>query len=154
MKNSVLDDCPLCPKAPPPSNSKDIIFIVVSLSLILGEGKMSVIPRKWCLHKVHRDSKSQGDSKDTTQGSVNGVFRGSEIPLPPFYLNLTSFLPQLYLFLTSFLPLFNLNLTSASSRISSHGLETTDRRFTDSPKNLFGLILTSKGYIKISGYFK
>ena len=66
------------------------------------------------------------------QGSVNGgfqtvvrVFWGNEIPLPPFYLNLTSFLPQFYLVLTSFLPFFNLNLTSASSRISSHGLETT-----------------------------
>ena len=53
------------------------------------------------------------------------VFRGNEIPLPPFYLNLTSFLPQFYLFLTSFLPFFNLNLTSALSRISNHGLETT-----------------------------
>ena len=71
-------------------------------------------------------------SESENQGSVNGgfqtvvrVFRGSEIPLPPFDLNLTSFLPQFYLFLTSFLPLFNLNLTSASSRISNHGLETT-----------------------------
>ena len=50
---------------------------------------------------------------------------GNEIPLPPFYLSLTSFLPQFYLFLTSFLPLSNLNLTSAWSRISNHGLETT-----------------------------
>ena len=46
------------------------------------------------------------------QGSVNGgfqtvvrVFWGNEIPLPPFYLNLTSCLPQFYLF-------FNLFLTS------------------------------------------
>ena len=43
------------------------------------------------------------------QGSINGglqtvvwVFWGNEIPLPPFYLNLTSFLPQSYLFLTFF----------------------------------------------------
>ena len=42
------------------------------------------------------------------QGSVSGgfqtvvrVFWDNEIPLPPFYLNLT-FLPQVYLFLTSF----------------------------------------------------
>ena len=45
------------------------------------------------------------------QGSANGgfqkvvrVFWGNEIPLPPFYLSLTSFLPQFYLNLTSFLP--------------------------------------------------
>ena len=66
-----------------------------------------------------------------TQESVNGgfqtvvrVFWGNEIPIPSFYLNLTSFLPHFYLFLTSFLPFSNLNLTSASSRISNHGLET------------------------------
>ena len=45
------------------------------------------------------------------------VLSGEQFPLPPFNLNLTLF--------TSFLPLFNLNLTSASSGISSHGLETT-----------------------------
>ena len=53
--------------------------------------------------------------------TVVRVFRGNVIPLPPLYLNLTSFLP----WFTSFLPLLNLNLTSASSRISNHGLETT-----------------------------
>ena len=43
------------------------------------------------------------------QGSINGGFQtvvrvlsGDQILLPPFYLNLTSFLPQLYLILTSF----------------------------------------------------
>ena len=67
-----------------------------------------------------------------TQGSVNGGFQtvvrvlsGEQIPLPPFYLNLTPFLPQFYLILTSFLPFFNLNLTSAQPAISNHGLETT-----------------------------
>ena len=46
---------------------------------------------------------------DFLQGSVNGGFQtvvrvlwGNEIPLPPFYLNLTPFLPQFYLILTSF----------------------------------------------------
>ena len=73
-----------------------------------------------------------------TQGSVGcgfqtvvRVFWGNEVPLPPFYLNLTSFLPQFYLLLTSFLPLLNLNLTSASSRISNHGLETTVYRLLE-----------------------
>ena len=69
---------------------------------------------------------------DYIQEYVNGGFQtvvrvlsGDRNPLPPFHLNLTSFLTQLYLILTSILPLFNLNLTSASSGISSHGLETT-----------------------------
>ena len=73
-----------------------------------------------------------------SQGYVNGGFQtvvrvlsGDRIPLPPFYLNLTSLLPQCYLILTSFLPLFNLNLTSASSGISNHGLETTVYRPLD-----------------------
>ena len=47
--------------------------------------------------------------------------------LPPFYLNFTPFLPQFNLFL----PLFYINLTSASSRISSHGLETTVYRLLE-----------------------
>ena len=74
----------------------------------------------------------------TIQGSGNGgfqtvvrVFWGNEIPLPPFYLNLTSFLPQFYLFLASFLPSLSLDLTSAPPRISSHGLETTVYRLLD-----------------------
>ena len=78
------------------------------------------------------------------QGSVNGGFQtvvrvlwGNEIPLPPSYLNLTSFLPQFCLFLTFFLPLFNLNLTSASSRISNHGLETTVYRLLAKPSEPF-----------------
>ena len=43
---------------------------------------------------------------------------GTEFRYPLFYLNLTSIWPLFNLF-------FDLNLTSASSRISSHGLETT-----------------------------
>ena len=39
---------------------------------------------------------------------------GTKIPLPPLYLNFTSFLPNVYL-----------NLTSARPAISNHGLETT-----------------------------
>ena len=73
-----------------------------------------------------------GPGDSSLQGSVNGGFQtvvrvlsGQRIPLPPFNLNLTSFLPQVYLILTSLLPFFNLNLTSASSGISNHGLETT-----------------------------
>ena len=44
--------------------------------------------------------------------TVVRVFWGNEIPPPPLYLNLTSFLPQFYLFSTSSLPFLNLNLTS------------------------------------------
>ena len=72
------------------------------------------------------------EGKDLAKGMLMVVSKrwfeflsGDRIPLPPFYLNLTSFLPQFYLILASFLPLFNLNLTSASSEISNHGLETT-----------------------------
>ena len=43
-----------------------------------------------------------GSKTANSQGSVNGGFQtvvrvswGNEIPLPPFYLNLTSFLPQI-----------------------------------------------------------
>ena len=66
------------------------------------------------------------------QGSVNGgfqtvvrVFWGNEIPLAPFYLNLTSFLPQFYLFFTFFKPLFNLCfVTNLEPRFGNHGLQT------------------------------
>ena len=34
---------------------------------LLGEGKRLQFPGKWCPHKVRRDSKSQGDSKNTTR---------------------------------------------------------------------------------------
>ena len=47
--------------------------------------------------------------------------RNSATPFSPQFNLFTSILPLFNLFL----PLFNLNLTSASSRISSHGLETT-----------------------------
>ena len=94
----------------------------------------SVLPHKKGPQKML--SKLGNNAKN--QGSVNGGFQtvvrvlsGERIPLPPFYLNLISFLPQFYLLLTSFLPLFNLNLTSASSRISNHGLETTVYRLLE-----------------------
>ena len=75
------------------------------------------------------------------QGSVNGgfhtvvrVFRGSEIPLPPCYLNLTSFLPQFYLFLTSFLP--NFYLTQRAQRSKKFDL---DRIFQSRSRFLISL---------------
>ena len=57
------------------------------------------------------------------------VLWGNEILLPPFHLNLTSFLPQVYLLLTSFLPLFlpQFNLcfvTNLEPRFGNHGLQT------------------------------
>ena len=43
MKNSVLDNFPLCPPAhPPPLKSVNFIFIVVSLSLILSVSESRV----------------------------------------------------------------------------------------------------------------
>ena len=73
-------------------------------------------PRHVMLSGIFEKCERSDLLQHSIQGSVNGgfqtevrVFWQNEIPLPPFYLNLTFFLPQFYLFLTSFLPLFNLN---------------------------------------------
>ena len=66
------------------------------------------------------------------QGSVNGGFQtvvrvlsGDRIPLPPFNLNLTSFLPHLNLLFTSFLPQFNLRFFgNLQPWFGNHGLQT------------------------------
>ena len=53
------------------------------------------------------------------------VLSGEQIPLPPFYLDLTSFLPLFNLFLTSLLPFFNLCfVTNLEPRFGNHGLQT------------------------------
>ena len=78
------------------------------------------------------------------------LLSGEQISLPPFNLNLASFLPQLYLILTYFLLLFNLNLTSASSGISNHGLETTVYRPLVTGRKIFMfLCLFSPDYYEV-----
>ena len=43
MKNSVLDDFPLCPQGPHPSKSENYILVVVSPSLFLERGPSTAL---------------------------------------------------------------------------------------------------------------